>query len=171
MDLAHLSTNPLCSLPFTHFTISPSISSVWIHIALPPPLLTDSSKSSPSSPNTKPEPRYQQCCPPVSGLSRPSCASASLQIPDGRQRCANYVVNLCKIHIRENSNWSCQMASIRSHDWSSTFCIQEKRADLSFKLVAELLAAGVAWLCCAILADPGAQGTIDGSEQWSLHSL
>ena len=37
MDLAHLSTNPLCSLPFTHFTISPSTSSVWIHSALPPP--------------------------------------------------------------------------------------------------------------------------------------
>ena len=26
-----------CSLPFTHVTISPSTSSVWIHIALPPP--------------------------------------------------------------------------------------------------------------------------------------
>ena len=36
IDLAHLSTNPLCSLPFTHFTISPSTSSVWIHIFLPP---------------------------------------------------------------------------------------------------------------------------------------
>ena len=45
MDLAHLSTNPLCRLPFTHFTISPSTSSVWIHIALPPPLMTDSSAS------------------------------------------------------------------------------------------------------------------------------
>ena len=43
------------------------------------------------------------------------------------------------------------MASIRSHDWSSTFCIQEKRADLSFKLVAELGApgrrGGMAMLC------------------------
>ena len=37
MDLAHLSTLPLCSLPFTQFTISPSTSSVWIHIALPLP--------------------------------------------------------------------------------------------------------------------------------------
>ena len=62
MDLAHLSTNPLCSLPFTQFTISPSTSSVWIHIVLPPPLMTDSSASSPSSPNTKPELRYHQCC-------------------------------------------------------------------------------------------------------------
>ena len=50
MDLAHLSTNPLCSLPFAQFTISPSTSSVWIHIALPPPLMTDSSGISPSSP-------------------------------------------------------------------------------------------------------------------------
>ena len=49
MDLAYLSTNPLRSLPFTHCTISPSTSSVWIHIALPPPLMTGSSESSPSS--------------------------------------------------------------------------------------------------------------------------
>ena len=35
MDLADLSTNPLCSLPFTNFTNPPSTSSVWIHIVLP----------------------------------------------------------------------------------------------------------------------------------------
>ena len=52
MDLAHLSTNPLCSFPFTHVTISHSTSSVWIHIALPPPLMTA------SSPNTKPTMRW-----------------------------------------------------------------------------------------------------------------
>ena len=44
MDLAHLSTNPLCSLPFTHYTISPSIGSVWIPTAVPLPLMTGSSK-------------------------------------------------------------------------------------------------------------------------------
>ena len=37
MDLAHLSTNLLCSLRFTHFTISPSISSVSVHTAVPLP--------------------------------------------------------------------------------------------------------------------------------------
>ena len=104
MDLAHLSTNPLCSLPFTHFTISPSIGSVWIHIFLPP-LVTDSSASSPSSPNTKPEPRYHQCCSsPNSGLSGSSCASVLLPMPDSKQRSANYVVKLlCKIQIQEIS--------------------------------------------------------------------
>ena len=35
MDLAHLSTNPLCSLRFPQFTISPSTTSVRIHIAFP----------------------------------------------------------------------------------------------------------------------------------------
>ena len=89
MDLAHLSTNPLCSLPFTHFTISPATSSVWIHIVLPLPLMTGSSGSSPSSPNTKPEPLLGQCCCfPNSGLSGSSCASVPLPKPDSRQRSA-----------------------------------------------------------------------------------
>ena len=95
IDLAHLSTNPLCSLPFTHFTISPSTSSVWSldPYFLTSPLMTDFSGSSPSSPNTKPEPRYHQCCCQTnSGLSGSSCASVLLPMPDSKQRCAKYVV-------------------------------------------------------------------------------
>ena len=95
MDLAHLSTNPLCRLPFTHFTISPSTSSVWIHIALPPPLMTDSSAS---SPNSKPEPLQGQCCCHTNpGLSGSSSASVPLPMPDSRQRCGKYVVKSSKM--------------------------------------------------------------------------
>ena len=44
-------------------------------------------------PNTKPEPRYHQCCCNANpGLSGPSCASVLLPMPDSRQRSANYVV-------------------------------------------------------------------------------
>ena len=87
-----------CSLPFTHVTISPSTSSVWIHIALPPPLMTDSSASSPSWPNTKPEPlQGRWCCMPNSGLSGSSSASVPLPMPDSKQRCAKYVVKSSKI--------------------------------------------------------------------------
>ena len=97
MDLAHLSTNPLCSLPFTHFTISPSTSSVWIHIVLPP-LMTDFSGSSPSSPNTKPEPlQGQYCCDAKPGLSGSSCASVLLPMPHRRQISAKYVVKSSNI--------------------------------------------------------------------------
>ena len=95
IDLAHLSTNPLCSLPFTHFTISPSTSSVWSldPYFLTSPLMTDFSGSSPSSPNTKPEPLYNQfCCFANSGLSGSSSASVPLPMPDRKQRCAKYVV-------------------------------------------------------------------------------
>ena len=87
------------NLPFTHVTISPSTSSVWIHIALPPPLMTDSLASSASSPNTKPEPlQGQRCFSPNSGLSVSSCASDPLPMPHSRQRYAKYVVKSSKIH-------------------------------------------------------------------------
>ena len=106
MDLAHLSTNPLCSLPVTNFAISPSTGSVWIHIFLPPPLMTDSSGSSPSSPNTKPEPRYHQCCSfPNSGLSGSSCASVPLPKPDSRKRsakCGEIIWNAWKFTYRKS---------------------------------------------------------------------
>ena len=63
-----------------------------------PPFMTDSSGSSPSSPNTKPEPRYHQCCSsPNSCLSGSSCASVPLPKPDSKQRCAKYVVKSSKI--------------------------------------------------------------------------
>ena len=66
--------------------------------------MTGSSGSSPSSPNTKPEPRYHQCCClPNSGLSGPSCALVLLPMPDSKQRSANCVVKLCKIQIQEIS--------------------------------------------------------------------
>ena len=98
MDLAHLGINLLCSLPFTHFTISPSIGSVLIPHYSSFALLTGSSESSPSSPNTKPEPRYHQCCcPSNSGLSGSSCASVLLPMPDSRQRSADYVVKSSKM--------------------------------------------------------------------------
>ena len=93
MDLAHLSTNRLCSLLFTHFTISPSTSSVWIHIALPTPIMTGSSAS---SPNTKPEPLQGQCCYNAnSGLSGSSSASVLLPMPHRRQR-SSHVSASCK---------------------------------------------------------------------------
>ena len=105
MDLAHLSTNPLYGLPLTHFTISPSTSSVWIHIALPPPLMTDSSASSPSSPNTKPEPLQGQCCYATkSGLSGSSCASDPLPEPYHTQRSAKYVVKSSEILWNSHSH-------------------------------------------------------------------
>ena len=86
------------NLPFTHVTISPSTSSVWIHIALPP-LMTDFSASSPSSPNTKPEPRHHQCCCNAKpGLSGSSSASVLLPMPASRQRSAKYIVKSSKIH-------------------------------------------------------------------------
>ena len=94
MDLAHLSTNPLYGLPLTHVTISPSTSSVRTHIVLPLPPMTDSLASSPSSPNTKPEPRHHQCCCDAKpGLSGSSCASVLLPMPASRPRSAKYVVN------------------------------------------------------------------------------
>ena len=72
--------------------ISPSTSSVWIHIVLPP-LMTDFSGSWPSSPNTKPEPLQGQCCcPATTGMSGSSCASFLLPMPDSRSRCAKYAV-------------------------------------------------------------------------------
>ena len=119
MDLAHLSTNPLCSLPFTHYTISPSIGSVWIHIFLPP-LVTDSSGSSPSSPNTKPAPRnHQCCCLPNSGLSGSSCASVPLPMPDSKQRSADYVVKSSKIlwnsHTRNLNAFYRMLSYFRSY--------------------------------------------------------
>ena len=90
----HIS-NPLCSLPFTHFTISPSTSSVCIHIALPP-LLTDFSGSSPSSPNTKPEPLHgQSYLRTNSGLPGSSCASVLLPMPHRRQR-SSHLSASCK---------------------------------------------------------------------------
>ena len=67
-------------------------------------LMTGSSESSPSSPNTKPEPLQGQCCScPNSGLSGPSCASVPPTMPDSRQRSPNYMVKLCKIQIQEIS--------------------------------------------------------------------
>ena len=115
MDLAHLSTNPLCSLPFTHFTISPSTSSVWIHIVLPP-LMTDFSGSSPSSPNTKPEPRYHQCCCDAKpGLSGSSCASVLLPMPHRRQISAKYVVKSSKILLKFTSKKSQRLLPHSSH--------------------------------------------------------
>ena len=67
--------------------------------------MTDFSGSSPSSPNTKPEPRYhQRCCQTNSGLSGSSCALVLLPMPDSKQRCGKYVVksfkNLWNSHIR-----------------------------------------------------------------------
>ena len=98
IDLAHLSINPLCSLPFTQFTMSPSISSVWIHTAVPLPLTTHSSGSSPSSPNTKPLSLQGQCCCYTNtGLSGSSCASVLLPKPHTRQRSANCMVKSSKI--------------------------------------------------------------------------
>ena len=99
MDLAHLSTNALYVLPFTQFTIPPWISSVWIPTAVPlPPHDRISSESSPSSPNTKPEPLQGQCCcdRQIQVLSGPSCASAPLPMPDSRQRSPKYVVKSSK---------------------------------------------------------------------------
>ena len=104
MDLAHLSTNPLYDLyglSFTQFTIPPSTSSVWIHIALPPSFMTDSSGSLPSSPNTKP---WAPVCTNVvgytkSGLPGPSCASVLLPMPDSRQRLCKIRREIMKISI------------------------------------------------------------------------
>ena len=63
-----------------------------------PPFMTDSSGSSPSSPNTKPEPLQGQCySSPNSGLPGSSCASVPLPMPDSKQRCAKYVVKSSKI--------------------------------------------------------------------------
>ena len=97
IDLAHL--------PFTHFTIPPSTSSVWIPTAVPLPLMTGSSGSSPSSPNTKPEPQHHQCCwNPISSLSGSSCASVLPPKPHSKQRSAKYVVKSSKIlwiHIQQ----------------------------------------------------------------------
>ena len=62
------------------------------------PLMTDSSGSSPSSPNTKPEPRHHQCWYATkSGLSGPSCASDPLPEPYHTQRSAKYKVKSSKI--------------------------------------------------------------------------
>ena len=62
------------------------------------PFMTDSSGSSPSSPNTKPEPLQGPCCcHPNPGLSGSSCASVPLPMPDSKQRCAKYVVKSSKI--------------------------------------------------------------------------
>ena len=85
MDLAHLSTNALYGPPFTQFTI-------------PLPIMIGSSSSSPSSPNTKPGPRYHQCCCDAKpGLSGSSCASVLLPMPHRRQISAKYVVKSSKI--------------------------------------------------------------------------
>ena len=73
------------------------ISSVWIPTAVPLPLMTGSSESSPSSPNTKPEPLQGRCCCSANtSLSGPSCASAPLPMPDSRQRSPKYVVKSSK---------------------------------------------------------------------------
>ena len=62
------------------------------------PLMTGSSTSSASSPNTKPEPRYHQCCCYTkSGLSGSSCASVPLPMPDSKQRSAKCLVKSSKI--------------------------------------------------------------------------
>ena len=62
------------------------------------PLMTSSSISSPSSPNTKPEPRYHQCCWHANaGLSGSSCSSDPLPMPHRRQRSANCVVKSSKV--------------------------------------------------------------------------
>ena len=67
--------------------------------------MTRPSSSSPSSPNTKPEPQHHQCCwNPISGLSGSSCASVLPPKPHSKQRSAKYVVKSSKIlwiHIQQ----------------------------------------------------------------------
>ena len=104
IDLAHLSTKLLHVLPFTQFTIPPSIGPVSIPTAVPLPLMTGSSGSSPSSPNTKPEPLQGRCCcSPKSGFSGSSCASVRLPMPYSKQRPANYVVKSSKVLSNSNT--------------------------------------------------------------------
>ena len=60
--------------------------------------MTGSTESSPSSPNTKPEPLQGQCCWIANpGLSKSSCASVLLPMPDSKQRSPKYVVKSSKI--------------------------------------------------------------------------
>ena len=83
MDLAHLSTNRVVFLSLmSPFHLRLALSGSMLPC---PPLMTDSSASSPSSPNTKPAPlQGRWCCLPNSGLSGSSSASVPLPMPDTR---------------------------------------------------------------------------------------